>query len=107
MTSSWFFLSTLNYDARSTTHQIYNHTVVFMMCVISDPRREVAKNCALLGYYAANSGFLNPKDGAEGLFRNVGKNHRYSLRNNPRESSYILLFIFMMYLTLQGTFGFC
>ena len=23
MTSSWFFLSTLNYDARSTTHQIY------------------------------------------------------------------------------------
>ena len=22
MTSSWFFLSTLNYDARSTTHQI-------------------------------------------------------------------------------------
>jgi len=24
VTSSWFFLSTLNYDARSTTHQIYN-----------------------------------------------------------------------------------
>ena len=24
MTSSWFFLSTLNYDARSTTHQIYS-----------------------------------------------------------------------------------
>jgi hypothetical protein len=23
VTSSWFFLSTLNYDARSTTHQIY------------------------------------------------------------------------------------
>ena len=23
MTSSWLFLSTLNYDARSTTHQIY------------------------------------------------------------------------------------
>ena len=23
MASSWFFLSTLNYDARSTTHQIY------------------------------------------------------------------------------------
>jgi len=22
VTSSWFFLSTLNYDARSTTHQI-------------------------------------------------------------------------------------
>ena len=27
MTSSWFFLSTLNYDARSATHQItVNHT---------------------------------------------------------------------------------
>ena len=24
VTSSWFFLSTPNYDARSTTHQIYN-----------------------------------------------------------------------------------
>ena len=23
MTSSWFYLSTLNYDARSTTHQFY------------------------------------------------------------------------------------
>jgi len=23
VTSSWFFLSTLNYDARSTTYQIY------------------------------------------------------------------------------------
>ena len=23
MTPSWFFLSTLNYDARSTTHQIF------------------------------------------------------------------------------------
>ena len=27
MTSSWFFLSTLNYDARSTAHQIYIKTV--------------------------------------------------------------------------------
>ena len=26
MTSSWFFLSTLNYDARSTTHRIYYTT---------------------------------------------------------------------------------
>jgi len=23
VTSSWFFLSTLNYNARSTTHQLY------------------------------------------------------------------------------------
>ena len=26
VTSSWFFLSTLNYDARSPTHQIYENT---------------------------------------------------------------------------------
>ena len=25
MTSSWFFLSTLKYDARSTTHQAYSN----------------------------------------------------------------------------------
>ena len=30
MTSSWFFLSTLNYDARSTTHQIFLDTVVLL-----------------------------------------------------------------------------
>ena len=28
MTSSWFFLSTLNYDARSTTHQIYSEKIL-------------------------------------------------------------------------------
>jgi hypothetical protein len=27
VTSSWFFLSTLNYDARSITHQIYNELI--------------------------------------------------------------------------------
>ena len=30
MTSSWFFLSTLNYDARSTTHQIYDKILTFL-----------------------------------------------------------------------------
>jgi len=29
VTSSWFFLSTLNYDARSTTHQIYS---ILILC---------------------------------------------------------------------------
>ena len=33
MTSSWFFLSTLNYDARSTTHQIYRHSISIKMAV--------------------------------------------------------------------------
>jgi len=35
VTSSWFFLSTLNYDARSTTHQIYRirlKLVQFLAC---------------------------------------------------------------------------
>ena len=45
-------------------------------------RREEAENCALLGYYAASSGYffcglcfglLNPKDGADMLSRNVRK----------------------------------
>ena len=29
MTSSWFFLSTLNYDARSTTHQLYLYLYLY------------------------------------------------------------------------------
>jgi len=28
VTSNWFFLSTLNYDARSTTHQIFVHYIL-------------------------------------------------------------------------------
>jgi hypothetical protein len=31
VTSSWFFLSTLNYDARSTTHQIYVDSVAMIV----------------------------------------------------------------------------
>jgi len=34
VTSNWFFLSTLNYDARSTTHQIY--TIIISFYIISD-----------------------------------------------------------------------
>jgi hypothetical protein len=32
MTSSWFFLSTLNYDTRSTTHQNDVFSVCSVMC---------------------------------------------------------------------------
>jgi hypothetical protein len=39
---------------------------------ISGFRREVAENCALLGYYAASSGNFS---------------YHYSLRNNPEEES--------------------
>jgi len=40
VTSSWFFLSTLNYDARSTTHQISIH------CVLSVLKQQFATVCA-------------------------------------------------------------
>jgi len=43
----------------------------YFLCVISGFRREVAENCALLGYYAASS----------------GRNYHCSLRNNPEERS--------------------
>ena len=34
MTSSWFFLSTLNYDARSTTHQILKLLYEVGLCIV-------------------------------------------------------------------------
>jgi hypothetical protein len=63
------------------------------VCFISDFRREVGENCALLGHYAASNGnfwttfqnnlsgpsssvenqSLNPEDGTDRLSRNVGK----------------------------------
>ena len=36
MKSSWFFLSTLNYDARSTTHQIY--LSLMLACLITNDK---------------------------------------------------------------------
>ena len=40
MTSSWFFLSTLNYDARSTTHQIY-----YLYCFKTPKIQDVRCDC--------------------------------------------------------------
>jgi len=44
VTSSWFFLSTLNYDARSTTHQIYieGGFLVFLVLDFLDPLLSMA-----------------------------------------------------------------
>ena len=54
--------------------------------VISGPRREVAENCTLLGYYAASSGnFLNPEDGTDRLSRNVRKELSPYAAQYPRE----------------------
>ena len=46
--------------------------------MISGFRREVAENCALLGYYAACSGNLLP---------GTVRKYHYALRNNPEEYS--------------------
>ena len=37
VTSSWFFLSTLNYDARSTTHQIYENLTTNLPFIMHSP----------------------------------------------------------------------
>jgi len=65
--------------------------------VISDFRREVDENYALLVYYAVTSGnflptflgsrILSPEDGTDRLSRNVGKKYHLSLRNNPETRS--------------------
>ena len=44
MTSSWFFLSTLNYDARSTTHQI-NFILPCLATGFNSPIGTVYKQC--------------------------------------------------------------
>jgi hypothetical protein len=66
-------------------------------------RREVAENCALLGYYAASSGNFLPtfgeklsvlsschsKDGSDTMSPNVGKKKKYHYppRNSPEQHS--------------------
>jgi len=64
-----------------------------ILSVISAFRREVDENCALLGYYAASSGyFLSTfRDnisvlslwGPTGRPETSGRNNHYSLCNNP------------------------
>jgi len=41
-------------------HCSYNFATEKLLCLISGFRREVAENCALLGYYAANNGHFLP-----------------------------------------------
>jgi len=72
-------------------------------CVISGCRHEVDENCALLGYYAADSGNFLPtfrdyisissstvktlKKGPIGCLETSVRNYHYSLRNKPEERS--------------------
>jgi hypothetical protein len=55
------------------------------LCLISGIHREVAENCALMGYYTASSGNFLPTfqdNGTDSLSQNVGKK---LLCNNPEE----------------------
>ena len=45
MTSSWFFLSILNYDARSTTHQIYCRWINEIFCQIKIEISNIVWGC--------------------------------------------------------------
>ena len=54
VTSSWFFLSTLNYDARSTTHQIHKrflllHPSLYMLDVGREGRRFKKARTTVIG----------------------------------------------------------
>ena len=44
MTSSWFFLSTLNYDARSTTRQLYEECQSYdVKIVVEDMNAQIGR----------------------------------------------------------------
>ena len=61
------------------------------LCVISDLRHKMDRNCSLLGYYAGSSGnfvlTLNPKMRPIGGSKMLVRNYHYSLRYNPEERS--------------------
>jgi hypothetical protein len=76
---------------------------LFPSYIISGFRREADENCALLGYYAANSGdslstfrddlsvpYSRIKMGLIGCTKTSKRNYHYSLRNNPEERSSLL-----------------
>jgi len=47
-------------SAAPQSHECKKHDIRGTSCVISGFRREIAENCALLGYYAASSDNLLP-----------------------------------------------
>ena len=80
-------------------------SLCYLLREISGFRREVAKNCALVGYYAASSGNFLPtfrdnlsvptsgfnnkkimRIGSIGCPETLVRNYHYSLRDNPEES---------------------
>jgi hypothetical protein len=66
--------------------------------LLSGFRRKPDEKCALLGYYAASSANFLPnfrenllENVIDKLRQNVGRNYRYSLRNNPEERIFLQL----------------
>ena len=59
MTSSWFFLSTLNYDARSTTHQIYCCVFVCSCCKEQTALRHPQRPVLRLGSWQLRASYLS------------------------------------------------
>ena len=51
-----------------------------MQCVISNFRNEVAEKCALMGYYAANSGKNNAHNG--GYVKHTSPTHKSVFHEN-------------------------
>jgi len=95
--------SVMSHTTEENHEDIYLFTYLFVYCGISGFRREVEKNCALLGHYAASRGnllptfweqyfdpifrdfgFLSPENGTDKLSSETSvRKYHYSLRNDP------------------------
>ena len=74
---------------RSLLSTMQYHQITYILCEISDFRREVDENCAILGYQAAsNSNPLpNFREKPTGCPETSVSNYHYTMRNNPEECS--------------------
>ena len=68
MTSSWFFLTTLNYDARSTTHQIYMFVCVCSFSVLPSPLQDIILKCCVGSGRLTNTVSILPAPSADVKF---------------------------------------
>ena len=77
MTSSWFFFSTLNYDARSTTHQIYQY---FCFPSLGSEQPHFSSPCL----YSPTAKLLWPLIGGSVFLRNVHITYGSNTVSQPR-----------------------
>jgi len=91
LTSSWFFLSTLNYDARSTTHQIYKCISVKGTYAIGKSR----PNLGVPGLFSQAIDYLSPacivypRQSTQFCYRKQISNNNYSFYLTESEFKYI------------------